>query len=53
VVEEGIVELEGLVCGDFINEVRSPINDSDDELSKIVAGTVIIDLKLNLVVSDI
>ena len=52
-VEEGVVELEGLICGNFINEVRGPINDTDDELSKIIADPVIVDLELYLVVSDI
>ena len=52
-VEEGVVELEGLICGDFINEVRSPIDDTDDELSQIVADSAIVDLELYLVVSDV
>jgi hypothetical protein len=53
VVEEGGVEIEGLVLGDFINEVRSPINDPDNELSNSVPYIEILDLKLNLVISYI
>ena len=52
-VEEGGVEIEGLVFGDFINEVRSPINDTDNELSNSVPYIEILDLKLNLVISYI
>jgi hypothetical protein len=53
VVDKGVVKLEGLIYGDLINEERGPIYDSDSELPKIIADTLIIDPKLYLVVSDI